>query len=328
MAVRFAHARAGRFFWITPSLALAAIACMPRAGGAQESSRPTARIADHRFMESDLVPLPIPTTNLLTSLGAGGAPDVQVQLFENTPSATPRTVHGSLAYLTLNLGYQQAVNDWLAPWIDFGVSARMGANSVSLLSEGLSYQYTWELGWLMRIHQWKRSQLSATLNLWNSTWGFVELDQWARGVIDSGGVKPGNELYQEGLSLSGGGGLRYADAINPTLGWEAFAEGGVGEAPNRSTETSGYFRGGVMADLDLNATRRIPLGVALGYRYESFPGVEPNVKWHSNQAIFRIEYTAREAYAVAIESQVGSVPLSNGRTTVISQMKLVTRYYF
>ena len=310
------------------ALALLALARPGDAAAQERRTPPTARLGEHRFMESDLIPLPMATTNLLTSLGAGGAGDVEVEVFENTASISPRTIEGSLAYLTLRLGYQQAINDWLAPWFNLGISGRLGTNSVSLLSEGVAYQSSWELGWMIRVREWERSRLAATVNLWNSSWGFVELDEWLRDVIASGGIQEGNELYHEAPSLTGGGGLRYAHAFNAVFGLAAMAEGGVGEEPNATAETASFFRAGLLADMDLDAMRRVPLGLALGYRYETRPGAEPDSRLESHQGIVRLEYTGREEYAVALETQMGSLPLTSGDSAFITQVKLVTRYYF
>jgi hypothetical protein len=299
-----------------------------KAHGQDRPARPLPRIGDHRFLESDLVPLPMPTTNLLSSLGAGGASNARVAIFDNVDSLPPREIDGSLAYLTLNLSYQQAVNDWLAPWIAIGMSGRLGTNSVSLVSEGVVYQYSWELGWLIKVHEWQRARLAATANLWRTRWGFIQFEQWLRDVIANGGIREGNELYRESPSLSGGGGLRYAYAVNATLGLAAVVEGGVGEEPNASAKTAGFFRGSVMADVDLNGSRHVPIGFGLGFRYASVPGAEPGVRLDSNQGIFRIEYTGREEFAVALETQFGSLPLTSGDSAFITQTKLVTRYYF
>jgi hypothetical protein len=105
-------------------------------------------------------------------------------------------------------------------------------------------------------------------------------------------------------------------------------EGGVGEEPNASAKTAGFFRGSVMADVDLNGSRHVPIGFGLGFRYASVPGAEPGVRLDSNQGIFRIEYTGREEFAVALETQFGSLPLTSGDSAFITQTKLVTRYYF
>ena len=304
------------------------LALVLAAAPAAAAEKPTSRIGDHVFGESDLVPLPIPSTNLMTSLGAGGAPNVDVEVFEWADSIPTRTIDGSLTYLTLRLGYQQAVNDWLAPWASINVAGRIGTNSVSIVSEGVPYQYSWELGWLIKVREWEHARLGATLNLWNSTWGVVDLGQWLRDAIAAGGIDETNELYRTNRSLTGGAGLRYAHAVNATFGWAAAVEGGVGEPPNRLESTRGFFRGGVIGDFDLAPARGVPIGIALGYRYESFPGLEPNVTWRSNQGLVRIGYTGREEFGVALETQLGSVPLSNGQSTVVIQTRLTTRYYF
>jgi hypothetical protein len=181
---------------------------------------------------------------------------------------------------------------------------------------------------MIRVREWDRSRLAATVNLGNSSWGFVELDEWLRDVIANGGIQEGNELYHEAPTLTVGGGLRYAHAFNAVFGLAANAEGGVGEAPNPTDETDVYFRTGILADMDLDAMRRVPLGFALGYRYETRPGVDPDSRLDSHQGIVRVEYTGREEYAVAIETQFGSLPLTSGDSAFITQVKLVSRYYF
>ena len=294
----------------------------------EQRQRRNGRIANHRFMESDLVPLPMPTTNINTVVGTGEASDIEVRVFENLDSISTRNIKGDLTYLTFRVNYQQAVNDWLGSWLGLGVTARLGTNSVTLLNEGLAYQFSFELGWLVRIHQWERSSLAATASLWNSNWGFVDVGQWAREAFVDGEIEEGNEIYRSSLSLSGGGGLRYAYAINSTLGAALVLEGGAGEPPDRKSDARGYFRGSVLADVDLNPARHIPIGFALGYRFDSFPGVDPVTKWESSLGIFRLEYTGRDDYAVAIESQVGTLPISSGRTTQVTQIKVTTRYYF
>jgi hypothetical protein len=293
-----------------------------------QAQRPTARIADHRFLESDLVPLPIITTNLVTSLGAGSATDLQVEVFDRIDSIPPRTIEGDLAYLALDLTYQQAVNDWLAPWLGIQILGRIGTSSVSIISEGVSYQTAWDLGWLIRVAEWDRSRLGMTVNLWNSNWGFIRLDEWLSNVIDDGEIEEDNEVYQESLSLAGGVGVRYAHAINETFGLAALVEGGIGEPPQDNPEAKGFFRGAIIGDIDLNPVRRVPIGVALGFRYETFPGLDPNVTWRASNGLLRIEYTGRSEYAVALETMMGSLPLTGGGSTNVVQTRLVTRYYF
>ncbi len=113
----------------------------------------------HRFIPTSTVPDPFVTIYLRSNTGFGFLLDARFPVI--TEADTVGVVEGDIAFALLGFEYQQAIVDFLAVRIGFGGAVRTGTNGGTLLAEGLSARYSFEIGVTGRVFRTESLLLSA-----------------------------------------------------------------------------------------------------------------------------------------------------------------------
>jgi hypothetical protein len=68
----------------------------------------------------------------------------------------------------MSLGYQQQVREWLAAYINFSLSTRVGTELQSLLSQGINTLTSFEIGWNIKLIDGDKYTFSTVVELQNN----------------------------------------------------------------------------------------------------------------------------------------------------------------
>jgi hypothetical protein len=262
----------------------------------------------HRFVLSSIIKDPFVSSFVGTSTGFGAAPDVNISLydFDGEPFAS---IKGDLAYMRLGLQYRQAFTDWLSLWVDVHGLGRMGINPESIFSQGITGNFGLELGGLGRLWHTERLMLSASASYQRGKYYGVDILTFVQRIILEGGIAPDNKLTKRIATDRFGLGLHFAYAFTPCFGLMASAELGTTDSIYDPEERETLLTLAGLASLDLNPRTGVPLGFNLGLNYTSYPEGADDLIEHISEALFKVAYTGRREFSIALEGSYLRAPL-------------------
>ncbi len=281
-------------------------------------------LGEHKFMPNSVVKDPFIKTYIRNSVGIGQALDLDIPIVV-IRDRTVFGLRGDLVFASLDFEYHHAVKDWLAVWGRFNILARLGNDTQSLLSQGLTANIGFEFGWLFKLMKKDNTMLSLSFSLENGSATIVNLLKFIDSIIgdDSSNVSLVNNVQ----SLRGGSGLRFAWAASKLFGFYVTGELLYGQSAEvRGDSEFSYNIGGVL-DFDLNAVSDLPLGIQVGYKYSNFPSPGENTTGDLNVFLFRIGYNKTSDLSIAIESSINKTQYLN-QTLNAGLTKIMLRYYF
>ena len=94
------------------------------------------------------------------------------------------TFEGKLLFFNVNVKYQQRFRPWLALYFSFSASGRVGTDISTILIDGVNTISGGNVGFLVRIHEWEKFNLSASINLTNMTGNFINVKEYVEDIID------------------------------------------------------------------------------------------------------------------------------------------------
>ena len=251
----------------------------------------------HTFVSTDLVPDAQVRTFIRNSIGYTMTPE-----FDYPPLVvggdTLTVLSGSLAYALLGMEYQNAIRDWIAVHASIGLRTRLGTQAASLVNEGVNVSGTFELGWLVRLRETRKTALSASLDVTRQTLTRIDLRQFTEDVIDG---DPEPRLIDNVPMIRTKAGLRFAWAVSRPVGVTLLGEGSYGEAPQRGEADSWEYGLGASVDFDGRAAWNVPVGFALAYRETSLPVIIEADHGKARQTLLRIAYTGKPDFLVALD---------------------------
>ena len=276
----------------------------PPAAGDPAAQTPAARetsptLAGHRFTTTAVIRGPFITTYFRDAIAVGMTPGSSVPvaviggkevMFET----------GDVLFTTLQLEYQQAVKDWMAFWAHFLLAGRLGTETASLLSQGVTVTSGFRLGWMLKIMRSEDMALSGTVQVVNASYTAVDLAGFVEGIVDDG-LTPDDKLVQDATFMIANTGLSYAWAINRTIGLTASGAVGYGESPDREEGSDWYYDVGAAVDFDLRRHIPAPIGAAVGFRRTSVPESDLSLGNSATIATGRVDYLGRPDLNVGLE---------------------------
>jgi hypothetical protein len=258
-------------------------------------------LADHRFTTTAVVRGPFISTYFRNMIAVGMAPGSEIPLgVIEGEEITFET--GDVLFSTLVLEYQQAVKDWMGFWVNFGLAGRLGTETASLLSQGVTVVSGYRLGWLLRLMQTDNMTLSGTVEVDKDGYTAVDLVGFVNGIVNDGLTEDDKLVYSSSLMVAKTG-LSYAWAINRTTGLTASGLVGYGESPDRAEGSDWYFDLGAAVDFDLRREIPVPIGAAVGVRSTSIPESDPNLGGSLTTAAIRVDYIGRHDLNLGLEVQ-------------------------
>ncbi len=306
-------------------LGLVVLTSTPSAGRAEEELR-IPHLSGHQFTTNTLTGDPFVKTYIRNTLGIGKSLDLFVPIIEiGDPPERVLGLKGDLLKAILEFEYQQAVKDWVAFRVQVRITGRLGTGAQSLLASGVTANTGFEFGWLFKLAEGEKTALSGTLNLWNSSVTIVDFLGFVDGVINP----PSQPLLKKVPTTRGGGGLRYAWAASDLVGFLFKGETGMGESVDRSDSDKWFFNFAAAADFDLKTKTNVPLGLALGYKFDTFPEGGEEIVDAMQDLVFRISYTGTTDFLLSLDFTYGWLHLKNEvEASKFTSTLINLRYYF
>jgi len=265
-------------------------------------------LADHEFIPSSFIRDPFVRTFLHTGMGFGStinrvAPPVEIA---GKPLTGPK---GDLLYALLEVEYQQALRSWLAVRGRLNVVGRMADETTTLIAQGVTVLYGFDLGWVVRIAETERLSVSGTLGLKNSASTDVYLQRFIEGIITNGEVTWWNKLVLTTPTLRGTAGVQGAYALTRLTGLTFSGWLDYGESMNRGEADKWYYAFSAAVDFNLRSNGGPPIGFVVGGKTGTGPDAQA-VDDRSAQTIFgRIAYTGAEQFALGLDLGYQFVPI-------------------
>jgi len=239
------------------------------------------------------------TTFFKTGIG-GGVTINNIPIYLNNGKKLLGTIEGENTYVTADVQVQVEANDWLAAWFRYKVNARIGSSTPTILAHGVTSATGFEFGWMFRLLKTKRSLLSGTIAINNSTISAINLSNFIQDVIESPD-SINTTLSKKKNPLDGGAGIRYAYAFNNMIGIQAFINASYGESILKDDANVWKFDTGIMGSFNFIKSHNIPLGLNLGYTIQKFALFENQNEDNTHTFIFKLAYTGREEYNIGLE---------------------------
>jgi hypothetical protein len=180
-------------------------------------------------------------------------------------------------------------------YVNYSLTGRVGTSMSTILADGVNTINGGSIGWLIRIKQSKKFNLAGSVELVNLIGSFINVSQYFEDIIND---VPNPSVYNQVPSLSIGGGLQGAWAINPMFGMQFQGNLAYGESFERGVSEA-FYAVGLLGDVDFMPKQKVPIGFALGYTLTSAPAIVMN--GGGNAGIF----SARLGYTGASEFQLG-----------------------
>ena len=314
---------AGRPVGIIAVLVFVALTLIPSAGRAEEDLR-IPHLSGHQFTTNTLTGDPFVNTFIRNSLGIGQSVDLFIPVIEIDGDQV-LGLKGNLLKAILEFEYQQAVKDWVAFRVQVRVTGRLGTGVESLLATGVNANTGFEFGWLFKLAEGEKTALTGTLNLWNNSVTVIDFLGFVDGVVNP----PSQPLLQTVPSTRGGGGLRYAWAASDLVGFLFKGETGMGESVDRSNSDEWFFNFAAAADFDLQTQTAVPLGLALAYKFDTFPEAGEDLADAKQDLVFRISYTGTTDFLLSLDFTYGWFKVKDvDESTKFASTLLNLRYYF
>jgi hypothetical protein len=278
---------------------------------------------------SNLVRDPFIAGYIRNSTGLGVSARTRVPAIAIDDSLTIGTLNASIAAFLLEFEYQHAVKDWLAVWGRVNTAGRLGTNTESLISQGVTALIGFDLGWMFRLLASENDALSFTAALQNGNANIINLLEWADRIIEDGTIAPDNQLLFKQTSLRGAFGLRYAHAFSPLFGAILNGDLSYGEKIDAKGDTEFSYIIGAGLSANLQQTTRVPLGFFLGYTTSNFALGTSNLTSNINSVELRFAYMGMSDFVVSLDLGYTSTPVSRFDQTInISFVSVNLRYFF
>jgi len=287
-----------------------------------ETKLPT--LNGHTFPTIAFVRTSFVSTNLLTTVGVGSTTVLRIPGFDIEGHEIP-PFEGNILFLNMRIKYQQQFTPWLAMYFSLNVAGRLGTDLTTILADGVNTMSGGDIGWLVRILNKDKFNLSGTINVKNLNGNFINVSQFIEDLIND---VPNASITKKIPAMSIGPGIQGAYAFNPTFGLQFYGEYAYGESFERDV-SKGYFLAGIAGDVDFKLKQRDPLGLALGYTITSAPEIVMNDADYANLLMAKLGYTGSRDYELGVQYAYYNVKITEdlGKTDVSSFM-LILKFYF
>jgi hypothetical protein len=201
----------------------------------------------------------------------------------------------------------------------------VGTELQSILAQGFNTIANFNIGWHIRLSEGKKYRLSGTIELQNNKGSFINLLGFVQDIINE---RPNPSLNETIPLLVIGSGLRYAYAINETIGLKAAATLAYGETYTRG-QYGISFDGGAGVDFNFYPKYAVPIGLVFIYDITSMPSFVYVEGEKSQMLQGKIAYTKASDFSLGIELALARYPFLNQKKPVAMRtVSLSARYYF
>lgn len=287
-----------------------------------EGSKPT--LNGHTFIPVSLINSSFNITKLTTPIGIGTTRNFEFD--PETPGLdTLDGLTGEILFANLGFRYHQKVQDWISFYFRLGLTARLGTNFESILSQGFNTVVNFEIGSMLKLYESKKTRLSLSVEVQNYDANFVDIRGFAEDIIAG---RPDPQIVREVPALTAGGGLHFAWGINDIFGIRVESTYAYGETFTRGQSGGLYaIKGGV--DIDFNNRFSVPIGLAFNLAVTT----EPEIVYVDNRTgkmfFWKIAYTGRKDFDIGIETGLMELPFEGlDEKPRIEMVSLTMSYFF
>ncbi len=291
---------------------------------AQAETSKKITIGNHGF--TPITYSPLPSTNTYINTLAGFGQTVNLFHYVTLPEDLGIIgIKGEVTFVDVYFGYQQRIRDWLAAYIQLGLSARLGTEVHSILAQGINSVTNFQIGWHFKMLEGDKYALSAFLELQNNNGSFINVLGFIKDVIND---HPDPKIKQSIPVLTVGSGLRFAYGFNEFIGMSATTDLSYGETYIRG-KNGLAFTAGAGVDLDFYPRYSVPVGLIVHYNITS----QPELVYVNGRAAHilkaKIAYTKARDFSLGLEYAIMKVPLSNAENDpIVYTFVLASRFYF
>lgn len=289
----------------------------------EESSNNLPKLNGHYFIPNSNTDYPFIKSSFGMNLGVASSKDFENVILEVGDSVLVG-FKGSLVFADLNFDYQQKIKDWIALYLNIGVTARLGTELSSILTQGLNTVSSFRIGWLFKLHENEKNSLSGSIQLNSYTANFISISGFVEDIIDN---KPKPSISKNIPVSNANIGLRYAHGFNEKFGLTACGEFGYGESYERGESTFTYSFGSAF-DLNLASTTKVPLGFLIFANVVSRPELIHVISDFATNTGLKISYSGAPHFNFGAELSRLSVPIPNVKEKVVSNAAFITCVYF
>jgi hypothetical protein len=292
--------------------------------GQSEESNNIPHLNQHYFIPNSNTPAPFIKSQFGMNLGIASSNDFENVIIE-IDGEKLLALKGSLIFADLNFDYQQKIKDWIAFHLNVGVTARIGTELQSILTQGVNTVSSFRMGWLVKLLKNEKNMLSANIQINNHGANFINIGDFITDLIKDS-VK--TSITKKVPILNGGIGLRYAHGFNEILGFQGYAGLAYGESFKRG-ESDFVYRLGGLFDINLATKTKVPLGFGISYSLTSVPDVVQVKGKSASIAGLKISYSGAPHFNLGLEISRSRVPIPDVEEKVNSALIFVTtKYYF
>ena len=292
------------------------------AQGEEQNNIPN--LNNHYFVPNSNTPAPFIKSQFGMNIGIASSNDFENVILE-IDGEKILALQGSLIFADLNFDYQQKIKDWIAFYLNVGVTARIGTELQSMLTQGVNTVSSFRMGWLVKLLKNERNMLSASIQINNHGANFVNIGDFIDDLIRDS-VR--TSITRSVPILNGSVGLRYAHGFNEILGFQGFADIAYGESFIRGESDVVYHLGGLF-DINLATKTKVPLGFGIFYNVTSIPDIVQVKGKSASNAGLKISYSGAPHFNLGLELARLRVPLPDVDEKVNSMSFFVTtKYYF
>lgn len=278
----------------------------------------------HYFVPNMNIPSPFIKSHFGMNLGIAGSTDFENIILE-IEGEKIIGLKGSLIFADLNFDYQQKIKDWIAFYAQVGLTARIGTELQSMLTQGVNTVSAFKMGWLVKLAQHDKYTLSANIQVNNYSANFINIGEFVKDIIRDTTV---TSISKNVPILNGGLGLRFAYGINELFGFQAHASAVYGESFERGVSDLIYNAGGTF-DMNLATKTKVPLGFSVFFIASSLPDIVQVKGKSSTNTGLKISYTGGPHINIGLEISSIKVPIPNVEEKVNSTAVFITsKYYF
>lgn len=299
------------------------IVLLPSGINAQEVQGERPSLNDHTFVPISSIHSPFTNTLITMPLGIGSTMGFDFPLSDSGLD-TIQGLSGEVLFANLGFHYTQKVQDWIAFYLRLGLTARLGTNFESIISQGFNTVVNLEVGSMIKLVESKKTVLSLSVQVQNYSSNFIDINGFVRDIIEG---NPDPQIVRDIPALTAGGGLHFAWGINDLFGIRAESSYAYGETFTRGQSQNRYsLMGGF--DVDFYKRFNVPIGVGFTYTVTTEPEIV-YVDDRSGKLVFwKLAYTGRKDFDIGIEGGFMILPFENIEEKPKVSIASITMSYF
>jgi hypothetical protein len=284
-------------------------------------------LADHTFPTTNSFEDPFLSTNVNVAVGAGQAVDLQIPLLVSD-GVPLYVVEGDIAFLVLQLAYQQRVASWISLGIEADVIARMGTTTASLVAEGGTAYYGPDFSAKLRILEKSRFALSGKLAASKRSLYDISPLAFAQDIINDGGIDTTTTLLSSSDGWRFEAGVSGVYVFSPRLGAKGFFSVQPGDRLREENIFDAPIATGVALSWDANPFHA-PIGLVGTLLYKTSSDLSSDVADKVAGLGLGIYYKGRDELVLGIDLGWQRIEQKDVDTTISAATALlVLRYDF